>query len=119
MIGSENGTYCRSLPFSVTLLLPQTKTTLGKSNHFSGQQLYSQVIKLLNKKTSFQQLTERGVIYVTKMKKLLNYTVLEDTMYRATSRHRSYAWQDDIAGGSRSSPSGMDLPVIAAFFISL
>ena len=31
------GTYCRSKPFLVTLLLPQTKTTMGKSNHFSGQ----------------------------------------------------------------------------------
>ena len=31
------GTYCRSQPFLVTLLLPQTKITMGKSNHFSGQ----------------------------------------------------------------------------------
>ena len=30
----------------------------------------------------FQQLTERGVIYVTKMKKSLKYTVMEDTMYQ-------------------------------------
>ena len=30
----------------------------------------------------FQQLTERGVIYVTKMKKSLRYTVLEDMMYQ-------------------------------------
>ena len=30
----------------------------------------------------FQQLSERGVIYVTKMKKSLRYTVLEDTMYQ-------------------------------------
>ncbi len=30
----------------------------------------------------FQQLTERGVIYVTKMKKSLRYTVLDDTMYQ-------------------------------------
>ena len=31
------GIYWRSQPFWVTLLLPQTKTTMGKSNHFSGQ----------------------------------------------------------------------------------
>ena len=30
----------------------------------------------------FQQLTERGVTYVTKMKKSLKYTVLEDTLYQ-------------------------------------
>ena len=30
----------------------------------------------------FQQLTERGVIYVTKMKKNLKYTILSDTMYQ-------------------------------------
>ncbi len=30
----------------------------------------------------FQQLTERGVIYVTKMKKNLKYSVLSDTMYQ-------------------------------------
>ena len=30
----------------------------------------------------FQQLTERGVIYVTKMKKNLRYNVLSDTMYQ-------------------------------------
>ena len=32
----------------------------------------------------FQQLTERGVIYVTKMKKNLKYTILSDTMYQDT-----------------------------------
>lgn len=32
----------------------------------------------------FQQLTERGVIYVTKMKKSLKYTVLDDMMYLTT-----------------------------------
>lgn len=32
----------------------------------------------------FQQLTERGVIYVTKMKKSLKYTVLDDMMYQTT-----------------------------------
>ena len=30
----------------------------------------------------FEQLTERGVIYVTKMKKALKYTVLRDFMYQ-------------------------------------
>lgn len=31
----------------------------------------------------FQQLTERGVIYVTKMKKNLKYSILTDTMYQS------------------------------------
>lgn len=31
----------------------------------------------------FEQLTRRGVIYVTKMKKNLKYTILSDTMYQA------------------------------------
>ena len=30
----------------------------------------------------FQQLTERGVTYVTKMKKNLKYSILSDTMYQ-------------------------------------
>ncbi len=30
----------------------------------------------------FQQLTERGVTYVTKMKKNLKYRILSDTMYQ-------------------------------------
>ena len=30
----------------------------------------------------FQQLTERGVVYVTKMKKSLKYTILSDVMYQ-------------------------------------
>ena len=33
----------------VTVLLRKTQITMGTSNHFSGQPLYSQVIKLLNK----------------------------------------------------------------------
>ena len=32
----------------------------------------------------FQQLTERGVIYVTKMKKNLRYSILSDIMYQST-----------------------------------
>lgn len=32
----------------------------------------------------FEQLTERGVIYVTKLKKSLRYTVLSDTMYQTS-----------------------------------
>ena len=32
----------------------------------------------------FQQLTERGVVYVTKMKKSLKYTLLGDTMYQTS-----------------------------------
>src|SRR5574344_1945657 len=40
----------RNQPFLVTLLLPQNKyITMGKSTHFIGQPLYSQVIKLLDK----------------------------------------------------------------------
>ena len=30
----------------------------------------------------FEELTERGVVYVTKMKKNLRYTILSDTMYQ-------------------------------------
>lgn len=30
----------------------------------------------------FEELTQRGVIYVTKMKKSLNYTILSDTIYQ-------------------------------------
>ncbi len=33
----------------------------------------------------FQQLTERGVIYVTKLKKNLKYSVLSDTMYQTST----------------------------------
>ena len=32
----------------------------------------------------FQQLTERGVIYVTKMKKNLKYNILSDSMYQTS-----------------------------------
>lgn len=31
----------------------------------------------------FEQLTQRGVIYVTKMKKKLKYPILSDTMYQS------------------------------------
>lgn len=30
----------------------------------------------------FQQMTERGIVYVTKMKKNLQYTIEEDTMIK-------------------------------------
>ena len=80
--------------------------TMGKSTHFIGQPLYSQVIKLLCKSKILQisedlggerytkrfnawihlvvieELTQKGVIYVTKMKKSLNYTATSDTMYQ-------------------------------------
>ena len=32
--------------------------------------------------TKFEELTQRGVIYVTKMKKSLNYSILNDMMYQ-------------------------------------
>ena len=44
----------------VTLLLRKTQITMGKSNHFSGQPLYSQVIKLLNKAKILHFSNERG-----------------------------------------------------------
>ena len=50
----------------VTLLLPQTKTTMGKSNHFSGQPLYSQVINLLNKSKILRFSRENGGEHYTK-----------------------------------------------------
>ena len=34
----EAGTYCKSLSISVTLLMLLRHVTMGKSNHFSGQQ---------------------------------------------------------------------------------
>ena len=44
----------------------------------------------------FQQLTERGVIYVTKLKKNLRYTILSDTMYRTPEglMEVSFSWGD-------------------------
>ena len=44
----------------VTLLLQLNSITMGKSNHFSGQPLYSQVIKLLNKAKILHFSNERG-----------------------------------------------------------
>ena len=45
----------RNQPFVVTLRLPHTlRTTMGKSTHFIGQPLYSQVINLLDKRKVFQ-----------------------------------------------------------------
>lgn len=49
--------------------------TLGKGDIIAMDRAYIDYDK-------FQQLTERGVIYVTKMKKSLRYTVLDDTMYQ-------------------------------------
>ena len=42
----------------------------------------------------FQQLTERGVIYVTKLKKNLNYTVLSDKMYQTPDGYMQVRIQD-------------------------
>ena len=50
----------------VTLLLRKTQITMGKSNHFSGQPLYSQVIKLLNKTKILHFSNERGGEHYTK-----------------------------------------------------
>ena len=45
----------RNQPFVVTLRFPHTlSTTMGKSTHFIGQPLYSQVINLLDKRKVFQ-----------------------------------------------------------------
>lgn len=50
-------------------------TTLSKGDIMAMDRAYIDYAK-------FQQLTERGVIYVTKMKKNLKYSVLSDTMYQ-------------------------------------
>ena len=50
-------------------------TTLSKGDIMSMDRAYIDYAK-------FQQLTERGVIYVTKMKKNLKYSVLSDTMFQ-------------------------------------
>ena len=50
-------------------------TTLSKGDIMAMDRAYIDYEK-------FQQLTERGVIYVTKMKKNLRYNVLSDTMYQ-------------------------------------
>ncbi len=50
-------------------------TTLSKGDIMAMDRAYIDYEK-------FQQLTERGVIYVTKMKKNLKYSILSDTMYQ-------------------------------------
>ena len=50
-------------------------TTLSKGDIMAMDRAYIDYAK-------FQQLTERGVIYVTKMEKNLKYSVLSDTMYQ-------------------------------------
>ena len=50
-------------------------TTLSKGDIMAMDRAYIDYEK-------FQQLTERGVIYVTKMKRNLKYSVLSDTMYQ-------------------------------------
>lgn len=50
-------------------------TTLSKGDIMAMDRAYIDYEK-------FQQLTERGVIYVTKMKKKLKYSILSDTMYQ-------------------------------------
>ena len=45
----------------------------------------------------FRQLTERGVIYVTKMKKNLKYTILSDTMYQSPNGLMEVRWVTLIA----------------------
>ena len=50
-------------------------TTLSKGDIMAMDRAYIDYEK-------FQQLTERGVTYVTKMKKNLKYRILSDTMYQ-------------------------------------
>lgn len=50
-------------------------TTLSKGDIMAMDRAYIDYEK-------FEQLTQRGVIYVTKMKKNLKYTILSDTMYQ-------------------------------------
>lgn len=50
-------------------------TTLSKGDIMAMDRAYIDYEK-------FQQLTERGVTYVTKMKKNLKYSTLSDTMYQ-------------------------------------
>lgn len=50
-------------------------TTLSKGDIMAMERAYIDYEK-------FEQLTQRGVIYVTKMKKNLKYTILSDTMYQ-------------------------------------
>ena len=50
-------------------------TTLGKGDIMAMDRAYIDYEK-------FQQMTERGVIYVTKMKKSLKYTILDDMIYQ-------------------------------------
>ena len=51
-------------------------TTLSKGDIMAMDRAYVDYEK-------FEQLTQRGVIYVTKMKKNLKYTILSDTMYQS------------------------------------
>ena len=44
----------------VILVFPQTLITMGKSSHFIGQPMYSQVIKLLDKSRILQISRKKG-----------------------------------------------------------
>ena len=53
----------------------------------------------------FQQMTERGVVYVTKMKKNLQYTIEEDVMYQTPEgvmqvRVQRVTFRKELKGGS-------------------
>lgn len=52
-------------------------TTLSKGDIMAMDRAYIDYEK-------FQQLTERGLIYVTRMKKNLKYRILSDTMYQTS-----------------------------------
>lgn len=53
----------------------------------------------------FQQMTERGVVYVTKMKKNLQYTIEEDVMWQTPEgvmqvRVQRVTFRKELKGGS-------------------
>ena len=56
----RTGSIWRNQSFLVILVLPQTLITMGKSSHFIGQPMYSQVIKLLDKSRILQISRENG-----------------------------------------------------------
>lgn len=49
----------------------------------------------------FQQLTERGIIYVTKMKKSLKYTILDDTIYQTAGSLWRYGYNMSSSSSKR------------------
>ncbi len=71
----------------VILVSPNNPSiTMSKSSNFFGQPIYGQLIKSLDRAyinyAKFEELTDRGVVHVTKMKKNLSYEVLADCMHQ-------------------------------------